>query len=93
MLNSIALLHLQTILPDSLCDDLVSLCVPEETDIQRSYVGCIDSTRIAKQALQSGRGVLDLVREEGLLDDATLSEIQRPANPLCQPCCPVGDIA
>jgi aspartate ammonia-lyase len=44
------------------------------------YIGYENSTRIAKEALVSGRGVLELVREERLLDDATLADILRPEN-------------
>ncbi|GGJ89056.1 aspartate ammonia-lyase [Pseudomonas matsuisoli] len=44
------------------------------------YIGYENSTRIAKTALESGRGVLELVREEQLLDEATLSDILRPEN-------------
>lgn len=44
------------------------------------YIGYENATRIAKLALDSGRGVLELVREESLLDDATLADILRPEN-------------
>ena len=44
------------------------------------YIGYENATRIAKIALESGRGVLELVREEKLLDDATLADILRPEN-------------
>ncbi|WP_417529467.1 aspartate ammonia-lyase [Marinomonas shanghaiensis] len=44
------------------------------------YIGYENSTRIAKLALKSGRGVLELVREERLLDEDTLSEILLPKN-------------
>ncbi|ART64524.1 aspartate ammonia-lyase [Kushneria marisflavi] len=44
------------------------------------YIGYENSTRIARQALTSGRGVLELVREEGLLDEETLQDILRPEN-------------
>ncbi|MFP8968264.1 aspartate ammonia-lyase [Pokkaliibacter sp. CJK22405] len=44
------------------------------------YIGYENSTRIAKEALISGRGVLELVREEGLLDEGLLAEILRPEN-------------
>jgi aspartate ammonia-lyase len=44
------------------------------------YIGYENATRIAKVALESGRGVLELVREEKLLDDATLADILRPEN-------------
>ncbi len=42
------------------------------------YIGYENATRIAKLALDSGRGVLELVREEGLLDDIVLADILRP---------------
>jgi aspartate ammonia-lyase len=42
------------------------------------YIGYENATRIAGQALHSGRGVLELVREEGLLAEATLADILRP---------------
>jgi aspartate ammonia-lyase len=44
------------------------------------YIGYENATRIAKIALESGRGVLELVREEKLLGDAELSDILRPEN-------------
>lgn len=44
------------------------------------YIGYENATRIAKLALDSGRGVLELVREEGLLDEALLAEILKPVN-------------
>jgi len=44
------------------------------------YIGYENATRIAKLALHSGRGVLELVREEGLLDDLILADILRPEN-------------
>jgi len=44
------------------------------------YIGYENATRIAKVALDTGRGVLELVREEGLLDEATLADILRPEN-------------
>ncbi len=44
------------------------------------YIGYENATRIAKLALDSGRGVLELVRVEGLLDVAVLGDILRPEN-------------
>ncbi len=44
------------------------------------YIGYENATRIARQALLTGRGVLELVREERLLDEAMLAEILRPEN-------------
>ncbi len=42
------------------------------------YIGYENATRIAKQAIATGRGVAELVLEEGLLDEARLVEILRP---------------
>ncbi len=44
------------------------------------YIGYENSSRIAKKALASGRGVLELVREEQLLDEAMLMDILKPEN-------------
>ncbi|WP_106478486.1 aspartate ammonia-lyase [Phytohalomonas tamaricis] len=44
------------------------------------YIGYENATRIAREALISGRGVLELVREEQLLDEETLADILRPEN-------------
>ena len=44
------------------------------------YIGYENATRIAKEALESGRGVLELVREEKLLDESMLADILRPEN-------------
>lgn len=42
------------------------------------HIGYDNATRIARQALERNCGVLELVREEGLLDDATLANVLRP---------------
>ena len=42
------------------------------------YIGYDNATRIAKQALETGCGVLELVRAEQLLDDDLLADILRP---------------
>lgn len=39
------------------------------------YIGYDDGTRIAKKALESGKGVVELVVEEGLLDEVTVRDI------------------
>ncbi|MGW8172266.1 MAG: aspartate ammonia-lyase [Stutzerimonas stutzeri] len=44
------------------------------------YIGYDNSTRLAREALLGGRSVLELVREERLLDEAMLAEILRPEN-------------
>ena len=55
------------------------------------YIGYENATRIAKQALDSGRGVLELVREEKLLDDASLADILRPENMIAPRLVPLRD--
>ncbi|MGI9276206.1 MAG: aspartate ammonia-lyase [Endozoicomonas sp.] len=44
------------------------------------YLGYENSSRIAKIALRTGRRVVDLVKEEGLLTDEQLTEILKPEN-------------
>ncbi|NLY64820.1 MAG: aspartate ammonia-lyase [Alcaligenaceae bacterium] len=44
------------------------------------YIGYANSTRIAKKALETGRGVLELVKEECLLDEKVLADILCPEN-------------
>lgn len=44
------------------------------------YIGYKNSTRIAKKALETGRGILELVREEALLDEEVLDDILKPQN-------------
>ncbi|QPT41392.1 aspartate ammonia-lyase [Oligella ureolytica] len=44
------------------------------------YIGYKNSTRIAKKAFATGAAVLDLVREEALLDEEVLQEILKPEN-------------
>jgi aspartate ammonia-lyase len=47
------------------------------------YIGYQNATRIAKRALESGRGVTELVLEEGLLTVADLDDILAPENMTC----------
>ena len=42
------------------------------------YIGYENSSRIAKQALATGRSVLELVREECLLEEEMLLDILKP---------------
>jgi aspartate ammonia-lyase len=44
------------------------------------YIGYENSTRIAKRALHENRSVLELVREEKLLDEEQLKDILKPEN-------------
>lgn len=48
------------------------------------YIGYENSTRIATRALQTGRGVMDLVMEEGLLSREQLEKILSPSQ-MCHP--------
>lgn len=44
------------------------------------HIGYENATRIAQQALATGCGVLELVQQEGLLDEVSLRDILRPEN-------------
>jgi aspartate ammonia-lyase len=44
------------------------------------YIGYDNSTRIAKKALKTGRGVLELIREEKLMTDEALEDVLKPDN-------------
>ncbi|HBR98000.1 MAG TPA: aspartate ammonia-lyase [Gammaproteobacteria bacterium] len=44
------------------------------------YIGYENASRIAKTALKSGRGVLELIREEALMSDKVLEDVLKPAN-------------
>jgi aspartate ammonia-lyase len=61
------------------CRELVEHSIGLVTALN-PYIGYKNATRIAGLALESGRGVLELVREEGLLDEAMLADILRPEN-------------
>jgi len=61
------------------CRELVGYSIGIITAITPT-IGYENATRIAELALETGRNVLDLVREEKLLDDATLVELMTPEN-------------
>ncbi|HBX38240.1 MAG TPA: aspartate ammonia-lyase [Pseudohongiella sp.] len=61
------------------CRELVNNSIGLITALN-PYIGYENATRIAALALESGRGVVDLVREEGLLDEKLLQEILKPEN-------------
>lgn len=44
------------------------------------YIGYKNSTKIAKRALQEGCGVIELIKEECLLDEDLLAEVLKPEN-------------
>jgi aspartate ammonia-lyase len=61
------------------CAELVNNSIGLITALN-PYIGYEAATRIAQTALVTGRSVLELVREEGLLDEAELAEILKPEN-------------
>ncbi|MFT0211304.1 aspartate ammonia-lyase [Pseudomonas sp. F1_0610] len=61
------------------CRELVEHSIGLVTALN-PYIGYENATRIAKIALETGRGVLELVREEKLLEEDLLMDILRPEN-------------
>lgn len=61
------------------CRELVNNSIGLITALN-PYIGYDNATRIAGIALQTGRGVLELVREEGLIEESLLIEILTPEN-------------
>ena len=61
------------------CQELVDGSIGIITAVN-PYIGYENATRIAKTALESGRGVLELIREEGLMSEAALEEVLSPAS-------------
>ncbi|MGG4605794.1 aspartate ammonia-lyase [Paenalcaligenes sp. Me131] len=61
------------------CETLVKQSIGLITALN-PYIGYENSTRIAKHALDTGRGVLELVQEEQLLAEDVLSDVMRPEN-------------
>jgi len=61
------------------CQELVNQSIGIITAVV-PYLGYEISTRIAKAALESGRGVLELIREEGLMSEEDLNEVLKPSN-------------
>ena len=43
-------------------------------------IGYKNSTKIAKEALETGRGVYEMVLEDGILSRAELDEVRKPEN-------------
>ncbi|GHB13213.1 aspartate ammonia-lyase [Salinicola rhizosphaerae] len=54
------------------------------------HIGYDNATRIAREALATGRSVLELVLEENLLDEASLADILRPENMIAPRLKPLG---
>ncbi|MFY0665634.1 MAG: aspartate ammonia-lyase [Natronospirillum sp.] len=61
------------------CRELVASSIGLITALN-PYIGYDNATRIAKEALESGRSVLDLVLEDGLLTAEELDEFLKPEN-------------
>ena len=61
------------------CRELVNNSIGLITALN-PYIGYDNATRIAALALHTGRGVLELVREEGLVEESLLVEILKPEN-------------
>lgn len=61
------------------CQELVDQSIGIITAVV-PYIGYENSTRIAKAALESGRGVLELIREEQLMTEEALNEVLKPSN-------------
>ncbi|UTW12796.1 aspartate ammonia-lyase [Marinobacterium rhizophilum] len=61
------------------CQELVDQSIGVITAVV-PYIGYDNSTRIAKNALETGRGVLELIREEELMSEEELNEVLKPAN-------------
>lgn len=64
---------------EDICMDYVYNSVGLVTALN-PYLGYENSSRIAKTAMKTGRRVVDLVKEEGLLTDEQLAEILKPQN-------------
>ncbi|OEY65058.1 aspartate ammonia-lyase [Marinobacter sp. X15-166B] len=61
------------------CQDSVNQSIGIITAVV-PYIGYENATRIAKAALESGRGVLELIREEDLMSKEALNEVLKPDN-------------
>ncbi|MEO9523778.1 MULTISPECIES: aspartate ammonia-lyase [Marinobacter] len=61
------------------CQELVDQSIGIVTAVN-PYIGYENATRIAKAALESGRGVLELILEEGLMSEEDLGAVLSPAN-------------
>ncbi len=61
------------------CQELVDQSIGIITAVV-PYIGYENSTRIAKSALETGRGVLELIREEELMTEEALKEVLTPGN-------------
>lgn len=61
------------------CENMVLKSIGIVTALN-PYIGYKNSTRIAKEALKTGKGVYEIVLEEGILSKEQLDEILKPEN-------------
>uniref|UniRef100_A6VWK0 Fumarate lyase n=1 Tax=Marinomonas sp. (strain MWYL1) TaxID=400668 RepID=A6VWK0_MARMS len=61
------------------CQQLVDQSIGVITAVV-PYIGYDNASRIAKTALATGRGVLDLIRDEQLMSEDDINEVLKPAN-------------
>ncbi|OEY67772.1 aspartate ammonia-lyase [Marinobacter sp. X15-166B] len=61
------------------CQELINHSIGIITAVV-PYIGYDNATRIAKAALENGRGVLELIREENLMSEEALNEVLKPSN-------------
>ena len=61
------------------CENMVLKSIGIVTALN-PHIGYKNSTRIAKEALKTGKGVYEIVLEEGILSKEQLDEILKPEN-------------
>ncbi|WP_430810805.1 MULTISPECIES: aspartate ammonia-lyase [unclassified Carboxylicivirga] len=62
-----------------ICENMVLKSIGIVTALN-PHIGYKNSTRIAKEALKTGKGVYEIVLEEGILSEEQLQEILKPEN-------------
>jgi aspartate ammonia-lyase len=64
---------------EDVCENMVLKSIGIVTALN-PHIGYKNSTRIAKEALKTGKGVYEIVLEEGILSEEQLKEILKPEN-------------
>ncbi|MBK3519077.1 aspartate ammonia-lyase [Carboxylicivirga marina] len=64
---------------EDVCENMVLKSIGIVTALN-PHIGYKNSTRIAKEALKTGKGVYEIVLEEGILSEEELKEIFKPEN-------------
>ncbi|MCU4174632.1 aspartate ammonia-lyase [Carboxylicivirga sp. N1Y90] len=64
---------------EDVCENMVLKSIGIVTALN-PHIGYKNSTRIAKEALKTGKGVYEIVLEEGILSEDELKEILKPEN-------------